>query len=84
MGQASVSGVEPLPFGTRQGAALRVGGRPERSESFVGDSQWRTLRAEFEVAEAIAEVELICELRARAGEAWFDRDSLRVVRIGNL
>jgi hypothetical protein len=29
----------------------------------------------------MAKVELICELRARAGEVWFDESALRVLRI---
>jgi hypothetical protein len=28
-----------------------------------------------------SQVEFICELRARAGEAWFEKDSLQVVRL---
>ena len=36
-------------------------------------------RSGFEVTQATEEVEFICELRARAGEAWFELSSLKVV-----
>ena len=36
---------------------------------------------EFELAKEGAEVELLCNLRAQAGEAWFDLESLRLVRV---
>jgi hypothetical protein len=34
---------------------------------------------EFQVEQTTEEIEFICELRAHAGEAWFDLDSLKVV-----
>jgi len=78
-GRARVAGVQPLPSGLHQGAGLRVGGNARRTDSLMGDSSWRVLAAEFEVAQATEEVEFICELRARAGEAWFELNSLKVV-----
>jgi len=80
-GQVMVSGVKPLPFGKYQGAGLRVAGNVRTSENMVGDSGWRALSEGFEVADETAEVELVCELRASAGEAWFGLESLRLVRI---
>jgi spore coat protein H len=80
-GQARITGVKPLPYGVHQGAGLRVAGQVRQSDNFTGDSSWRDLRAEFEVAGEVQELEFICELRARAGEAWFRTDSLRVVQI---
>jgi hypothetical protein len=47
----------------------------------IGNAEWTDHAVEFEVNAAEQEVELICELRARAGEAWYDRESLRVRRI---
>jgi hypothetical protein len=78
-GRARVAGILPLPSGLHQGAGLRVGGNARRTDSLMGDSSWRELAAEFEVAQATEEVEFICELRARAGEAWFELNSLKVV-----
>jgi hypothetical protein len=39
------------------------------------------LSEEFEVTEGPKEVELICELRASAGDAWFGLDSLKMVQL---
>ena len=79
-GRCRVSGVEALASGAHQGAGLRVGGSVRAGTELMGDSPWTTLSADFTVAKA-SEVELLCELRASAGQAWFDVDSLRVVRL---
>ena len=79
-GKVRVSGVKPLPFGAHQGAGLRLSGASRQSADLVGDSTWRPLGTEFDVKTATAEVELICELRASAGEVWFDEASLELVR----
>jgi hypothetical protein len=76
-----VAGVEPLTFGTHSGARLRVGGSARETASLTGDSAWQNLTADFEVGQPMVKVELICELRARAGEVWFDLPALRVLRI---
>jgi hypothetical protein len=80
-GLVKVSGVKPLPYGTYQGAGLRVAGSLRESENLVGDSDWRTVSAGFDVTETAQEVELVCELRASAGEAWFGTESLRLVQV---
>jgi hypothetical protein len=80
-GQTRVAGVEPLPYGIHHGAGLRIGGRPRQGDSLTGDSAWQLLSTEFEVEDATKEVEFICELRAAAGEAWFELNSLRVVQL---
>jgi len=36
---------------------------------------------EFTVWAATEDIELICELRATKGEAWFARESLRLVQV---
>jgi hypothetical protein len=79
-GRARVSGVKPLPFGAHQGAGLRIGGSPRQSQNLVGDASWKPLSAEFQITTDVIEVELVCELRAAAGEVWFDESSLRLVR----
>lgn len=76
-----VAGVEPLTLGTHSGARLRVGGSAQETTALTGDSAWQKLAADFEVGQPLAKVELICELRARAGEVWFDLPTLRVLRI---
>ena len=80
-GQARVAGVQPLPSGTHQGAGLRVAGQVRQSADLVGNSRWRTLAANFEVRAGATEVQLLCELRGHAGEAWFALDSLRIVQV---
>jgi hypothetical protein len=76
-----VAGVKPLPSGLHQGAGLRVGGGLRQGDNLVGDSSWKPVGARFQVERPAQEVEFICELRASAGEAWFDLDSLRVVKL---
>jgi spore coat protein H len=80
-GQVKLAGVKPLPYGKYQGAGLRVAGNVRASGNVVGDSGWRVLSEEFEVADETREVELICELRASAGEVWFGVESLRLVQM---
>jgi hypothetical protein len=79
-GAVFTRGVKPLSFGRNQGAGLRVtaGANPPPYQ-FVGDHAWTRLELPFELA-AEQEVELLCELRASGGEAWFDLDSLRLAQ----
>jgi spore coat protein H len=73
-GKARTSGV-----GTSGGVCLRTAAsRDVRLEA--SDDDWSLLHFEFTVERPQAEVELICELRATQGEAWFEEDSLRLVR----
>ena len=61
-------------------AYLRVSGRTQPPAAFTGDSTWKDLTTDFVVEQPEAEIELGCELRARAGEVWFDMPALRVLR----
>jgi hypothetical protein len=78
--QGRVAAVKPLPFGRLQGAGLRLAGKDRQSARLIGSSQWQPLILEFEVSAELEEIEFVCELRARAGKAWFDVNSLRLVR----
>jgi len=80
VGNAKVVGVSSLTFGKHHGASLRMFGKPGRSAELIGASSWQTLRTEFEVALPEEVVVAICELRAAAGEVYFDKESLQVVR----
>ena len=81
-GLARTSRVAPLKFARHRGAGLRVtGGRGTDSRWLSGDQAWQKLVVEFEVTDPVEAVTLICELRASGGEAWFDLDSLRLVRL---
>jgi hypothetical protein len=79
-GRARVMGVSSLPFGNSHGASLRVAGKPQRSAELTDTSGWEELKTEFEVRAPEEVVVLICQLRAATGEAWFDKDSLSLVR----
>ncbi len=80
-GKARVAAVRRLPNSRHQGAALRVAGETRADAGLEGDVPWRPLNFDFEIRAASTWVELICELRASGGDAWFDLDSLRLVKI---
>ena len=81
-GLARTAGVKPLAFGRNHGASLMLWGRRGSStRSLIGDTDWTTLQVEFEVLEPEAQIELVCALRASEGNAWFDVDSLQLVRL---
>jgi hypothetical protein len=76
---ARATEVKGLPFGTKQGALLRVFGKDSHSAALMGNSQQR-LVCEFEV-ESQEEVILICELRASGGEVRFEKPArLEIMR----
>lgn len=78
-GRAKTRGVNPDPGDSRGGAGLRSLGRAI-SQKMVGDFEWTPLSHDFAVVEPFESVVLMCELRAGKGEAWFDLDSLRLIR----
>lgn len=61
------------------GAGLRISGE-KRDNKKVGTGAWSELAYEFSIDQQ-REVELVAELRASKGQAWFDADSLRLVRV---
>lgn len=80
-GAVRTAGVKPMAFGKSKGAGLRVSAaKLAAPHQIVGDAPWKTIGVDFELAAPETEVELICELRASSGEAWFDRDALRLIR----
>lgn len=77
-GDVSTHGVEPLSFGRNRGAGLRV--VPDDDSTLhtrVGDQAWAREEQRFVVTRE-QEVELLCELRARKGVAWFALNSLQL------
>jgi hypothetical protein len=81
-GEARTAGVKPLAFGKNKGAGLRVSvAKQSAPHQLAADSPWTKLNVPFELTAPETEVELLCELRASAGEAWFDAESLRLVRL---
>jgi hypothetical protein len=81
-GAVRTGGVKALSFGKNKGAGLRVStARLAAPHQLSGDSPWTHLKVEFELSAPETDLELICELRASAGDAWFDAESLRLVRL---
>ena len=79
-GKAMVEGVKPLPFGASQGAGLRLSGHQRREGRLIGTTSWKAVYDEFEISQDNQTVEVVCELRASGGEAWFDLESLRIMK----
>jgi hypothetical protein len=46
----------------------------------VGDNDWTTISHEFELRQAIADIQIQCVLENATGEAWFDTTSLQIQR----
>ena len=61
------------------GAGLRIS-RDKLAGKLTGDAAWTKLEHLFETTYDGEEKELVCELRARQGEVWFDAQSLRLIR----
>jgi hypothetical protein len=91
-GRARAKGVVTDAGDRKGGAGVRMTKRAFK-QKLTGDTAWVDIVFEFDVGDTPAQfgfmgpiqdeqapVELICELRAAKGEAWFDRDSLRLVR----
>lgn len=77
-GQVRTAGVVAGADEKNKGARLRISGL-NGVPALAGDNGWRQVSVEFSVAEA--DPVLVLELRAEAGEAWFDRNSLTLTRI---
>jgi hypothetical protein len=76
---AGVTGLTNNVLERGNGAGLRVSGG-KRAQQLLGDSDWQPLAYDFEVSGGGDERELVCELRGRSGEVWFDLDSLRLLK----
>jgi hypothetical protein len=79
-GKVRTRDVRPSSGEPNGGAGLRVSGGAVASE-LTGTQDWQRFAYSFRVPEGGGEAEVICELRAARGEAWFDGSSLRVVRL---
>jgi hypothetical protein len=81
--QVQLDGVEALveDGAPGSGAVARISGASSARVE-AGDGT-KSLEFEFEVLEETGDVELVLELRARAGKALFRQDSLRLVRLAD-
>lgn len=78
-GTLTLKNVTPRRDAEGSGAGLRLSGGVRKGGA-SGSSPWKATTLEFEVLEALASVELVAELRATSGEAWFAVDAFRLVR----
>lgn len=76
---AKTSGVVKLDETEDSGVGAGESG-VARDQHIHGDHERKALSYRFEVREDRKRVELILEMRARSGEAWFDAQSLRLIR----
>lgn len=77
--KVKTEGVAALQDQSGSGAGVRLSGAG-RTNAQEGTKDWTTLAHQFEIAEAQREVELVLELRATAGQAWFDTQHLVLVK----
>jgi hypothetical protein len=79
-GKIRTKNVKPSSGEPNGGAGLRISGNGVAPE-LTGTQDWQSFSYPFDVSEGAGSVEVICELRASRGEAWFDMSALRVVRL---
>jgi len=80
-GKLRTRGLAPIKGDPRGGASLRTSHRPVVGP-FSGDHESTDVSFNFEVLDPLYEVQFRCEVRASAGEAEFDRDSLQLRSLG--
>jgi spore coat protein H len=78
--KVSCRDVQDLPYGKASGARLRIIGLSRSSAEGYKQSEWQTLELPFEVRSMMERVDFVAELRASAGEAWFDRGTMEVIK----
>jgi spore coat protein H len=79
-GRVRVKGVVVDADDMRGGAGLRIS-KGLMPPKLTGTADWQDFKYEFQVEDDATEVELLCELKASKGEAWFDPASLRLLRL---
>lgn len=72
--------VVPIPTDPASGVRIRVS-QYGANKPLTGSHGWTDISTEFRIHRPVEEVELSCELRCMQGIVWFDRDSLRLVKI---
>jgi hypothetical protein len=74
------SGVEKIEDPSGEGVGLRISGASRQGKNaFSGELPWTKVSFEFESNGA--EQTLVAELRAKSGELWIDRNSLRLNKL---
>lgn len=72
------SHLTPLKDARGEGAGLRISGG-NRSNTLAGTADWALVRHDFDLS-AGRDLELVAEIRANSGEAWFDLGSMKIIR----
>ncbi|HEX7863004.1 MAG TPA: CotH kinase family protein [Verrucomicrobiae bacterium] len=67
---------------TGAGVVLRISGARD-VQPVSADDKWRKITYDFAVEEAVADVEVVAELRPAFGEVWFDVSSMKIVQLSN-
>ena len=80
-GLARTRDVLGLPSRTGSGAGVRIVGN-RRGSGIRDTSDWLPVHHNFVVQDGCEWVELIAELRAYHGSAWFDAESLKLKKLG--
>jgi len=79
-GRVKTQGIVADRADRQSGACLRIsGGFP--GQRLSGDNDWTRIAYVFEIQDAMGDVELVCDFRAAKGEAWFDLESLKLIRL---
>jgi hypothetical protein len=79
VGRVRVRGISQVTPAGSVGAALRISGAGNGARRLAANDQWTVLEYRFDVRES-GDTQLVCELRASTGEAWFDLQSLQLVK----
>jgi hypothetical protein len=77
-GRVKTRDLDPVQDDRGRGAGLRIGGS-SRSNSLAGTADWTLMRFDFDLPDG-RDLELVAEIRANRGEAWFDLNSLHLTR----
>lgn len=79
-GRVRTDAVKGVAESIGTGVGLRISGS-QRTNKLDGTSKWTTLSHEFRIQAPTQEVELVAELRATEGKAFFDASSLKLLKI---
>ncbi|MGC9036276.1 MAG: CotH kinase family protein [Verrucomicrobiia bacterium] len=76
-----VAGANDNEFGARLSASIDSKSQSPAHRIWGTTSGWTKLSYEFEIMSVGKEVELMCELNSPSGKAWFDANSIQLIRV---
>ena len=79
VGRVRVKGISAAAPAGSVGAALRISGGGSGVQRLAANDEWTALEYRFTVREP-GDIQLVCELRASQGQAWFELQSLQLVK----